>query len=65
MEGLFSKLKMAEEQGLIQGIFVTRSASKVSHLLFVDDNIVFLRATIQECGELKKILRDYEKVSGQ
>ena len=65
VERLSSKLKMAEEQGIIQGIFVIRLAPKVSHLLFVDDSIVFLCASLQECGVLKKILRDYEKVSSQ
>ena len=64
MEGLSALLKKAEERGFIHGISVTRTTPKVSHLLFADDSIVFMRASVQESNELKRILQEYERASG-
>ena len=46
MEGFSALLKNTKERGTIHGVSVTRVATKVSHLLFADDSIVFMRAFV-------------------
>ena len=36
-------LRKAEENGDIKGVSICRSASKLTHLLFADDNLIFLQ----------------------
>ena len=42
-------LKKEENEGHIKGVAVSRGASRVSHLLFADDNIIFCRVSVAEC----------------
>ena len=42
-------LRKAEENGDIRGVSICRSAPKLTHLLFVDDNLIFCRAKLNEC----------------
>lgn len=49
---------------MIKGVSFRRGAPEVSHLLFVDDNIVFYRAIVEEGRRVSKILADYENDSG-
>ena len=42
-----------------------RQAPMVSHLLFVDDCIVFWNASKEEGARITKILENYERKSGQ
>ena len=42
-----------------------RQAPLVSHLLFVDDCIVFCNASLEEGDKVTKILEVYERESGQ
>ena len=58
-------LKREEKVGHIKGVAVSRGAPRISHLLFVDDSIVFCRAIVEECGRVIKVLEDYERDSGQ
>ena len=44
---------------------VCRGAPRLSHLLFVDDNIVICRASMEECDRLIKVLEEYDGDSGQ
>ena len=37
----------------------------ISHLLFADDNFIFLEAKKEECKALKEVLDLYEAASGQ
>ena len=64
-EGLSAMLKREERVGHIKGVAVSKGAPRISHLLFVDDSIVFCRATVEECGRVIKVLEDYEGDSGQ
>ena len=59
-EGLSAMLRKKEEQGNIKGISVSRGAPQISHLFFVDDSIVFCRATVDEGRRILKVLEDYE-----
>ena len=46
----------AEERGLIEGFKVGRNRTRVSHLQFVDDTVLFARASLEELISLKLIL---------
>lgn len=37
----------------------------MTHLFFVDDNLLFFQATPQDCALVKQCLQLYEKASGQ
>ena len=39
--------------------------SKLTHLFFVDDSLLFCRATSHDCQKVLEILSSYEKVSGK
>lgn len=44
---------------------ITANSPPISHILFVDDSLVFLQADPMECFIVKKILREHEVASGQ
>lgn len=64
-EGLSHRLDLKQKQGRIQGIFASRSGPRITHLLFVDDSLLFSRAMEQDSRSIMTILKDYEKASGQ
>lgn len=45
--------------------FYLSGALNITHLLFADDNFLFLRASFLECSYLKHILEVYEMALGQ
>jgi len=58
-------MKEAVENGSITGIKLNRSCPTLSHLLFADDSIFFMKGTILECQNLAMILNQYYLVAGQ
>uniref|UniRef100_A0A803NWR9 Reverse transcriptase n=1 Tax=Cannabis sativa TaxID=3483 RepID=A0A803NWR9_CANSA len=46
----------AEQRGEIHGIQIARSAPSISHLMFADDTILFMRANEREAMNIMKIL---------
>ena len=42
-----------------------RGAPRISYLLFADDSFLFFKASIEESITIKKVLEDYEMISGQ
>lgn len=62
LSGLLSK---AVAHGSLHGIKVASSAPTISHLLFTDDSIIFLKANAEEVLTIKNILKVYELTSGQ
>ena len=48
-EGLHRMIKKAADDGDIQGVSICRNGPKLTHLFFVDDSLLFCRATTQEC----------------
>ncbi|KAA3484647.1 reverse transcriptase [Gossypium australe] len=64
-EGLSTLIRLAVREGILKGVKVSRRGLAVSHLLFVDDCILFGEATKERAGFLKEILKSYEQCSGQ
>lgn len=65
VEGLSCSIKKAAEEGTIKGCKIHANAPAVTHLLFADDSFLFCKATKEEVGEIKGILKKYELNSGQ
>ncbi|KAL0450060.1 UNVERIFIED_CONTAM: hypothetical protein Slati_1562400 [Sesamum latifolium] len=63
-EAFSSMIRKAETEGALTGIAVSRLAPRVSHLLFVDDTLIFYQATRKELLCVKRILTSFEKASG-
>lgn len=58
-------IQKATEKGDIQGVSICRNGPKLTHLFFVDDSLLFCKATTHDCQKVMEILLSYEKVSGQ
>jgi hypothetical protein len=44
---------------------IYRQASGTSHLLFVDDTLLFIKASDDQAYRIKEVLQTYEKCIGQ
>lgn len=55
----------AQVRGDITGIRVAHHSPRISHLLFADDTMFFLKASVASCTTLQLILHSYELASGQ
>ena len=64
-KGLNGLIKNAELNGDIHGFSLYKRGPKLTHLLFVDDSLLFCRATMEECANVLKILEIYEGASNQ
>ncbi|XP_074267371.1 uncharacterized protein LOC141590703 [Silene latifolia] len=64
-EVLSSSIRRAVERGALHEIRITPEAPVVSHLLFADDSIIFVKANEREAHTVLGILHDYERASGQ
>ena len=58
-------IRKAEEGHSLRGIKSSQHGVCISHLLFVDDSLLFCRASVEECQRLLHILETYEAASGQ
>ena len=65
VEGFNSLLFQAEMEGHIKGVSICRRAPSVTNLMFVDDSILFCRATLGEVEVINEVLRTYANASGQ
>ncbi|GAA0170367.1 hypothetical protein LIER_40942 [Lithospermum erythrorhizon] len=65
MTGLTCMLRDTEERRALTGIKIARDCPSINHILFVDDTLVFCKATVEEGKEIKWILEDYEVALGQ
>ena len=64
-KGFHRLIQKVARNGDIKGVSICHNGPKLTHLFFVDDSLLFCRATTQECQKLMEILAAYEKVSGQ
>ncbi|XP_010513002.1 PREDICTED: uncharacterized protein LOC104788940 [Camelina sativa] len=62
---LSSLLSQATREGRIQGIQISNGGPRVSHLLFADDSLFFLKANYRNSVNLLQIFKDYGDASGQ
>lgn len=62
---LVQMLKRAEEAGKISGLRVARRAPTISHLLFVDDSMLYCKSSEEELEAVNQILKRYSLASGQ
>lgn len=64
-ESLSGLLNRAVSLGKLHGVRICGEAPVVSHLLFTNDSLLFLRAKEEECVEVRRLLGIYEQASGQ
>lgn len=64
-EGLLTLMKLAHRDRLIKGVKTCRREPILTHLMFVDNCLLFGQATLKEVNVLTKVLRKYENISGQ
>ena len=62
-EGFFSLLAKAEEEGRLHGVSICRRAPSISHLLFVDDLLLFCRANQEKVHVISEVLQTYASPS--
>ncbi|XP_075645356.1 uncharacterized protein LOC142616374 [Castanea sativa] len=63
VEGLTAMIKKAELDGLVRGVVASRGGPCVSHLLFVDDSLLFYRVLVEACQQVNSLLNLYEVAS--
>lgn len=64
-EGLSGLLSTYEKEGQIKGIKVAYGCQPLNHLFFVDDSILFCRASLTEWKQIQSIMKKYEATFGQ
>ena len=53
------------DEGEVEGVSLCHNGPKISHLIFVDNNLLFCQAQIEDINTIQEILGKYEKASGQ
>lgn len=64
-EGLSTLLSSAESARRITGVPLAMGGVKISHILFVDDSIIFCLSNFEEWCNMHQLLNLYENASGQ
>jgi hypothetical protein len=64
-EGLSTLINKEIADGRLQELHISRHAPGISHLLFADDSLLFVKANKQQAQIVKNILNIYEKSTGQ
>jgi hypothetical protein len=64
-EGLSKLIQHEIENHGLQELKICRTSPGISHLLFVNDSLLFFKAEHQQALMIKKVLSNYEKATGQ
>jgi hypothetical protein len=64
-EALTSMLNHSTGMGKFLGVPISRGGTRISHLLFADDSLLFMRASSRYWQHVTEILDIYERASGQ
>ncbi|KAL9681679.1 hypothetical protein QQ045_013466 [Rhodiola kirilowii] len=64
-EWLTHAIDKAQRLGYIEGISICKNAPVVTHLMFADDCLIFLKAKTEAVVHVRKLLNDYELLAGQ
>lgn len=64
-EALIANIRKEEREKRLTGLKIARASPPISHLIFSDDSLFFCKATVQECGVILQLFKEYEKASGQ
>lgn len=64
-EGLAATIRATTANGQLKGLRFGQSGPQLSHLLFADDSLIFLEATLENGLSFKRILAIYESAAGQ
>lgn len=62
-EGLSMLIKDARQRGVVKGLKISDSVV-ISHLLFVDDIMIFGHGSLRDIRSLKEIVHIYHKATG-
>jgi hypothetical protein len=65
VEGFSTLLRKLQYENMLKGVQFGSDGPHITHLLFADDSIVFLEATVESLNTLRRVLQDYERASGQ
>lgn len=58
-------INRAADLRFLDGIQLSMNVPKLTHLLFADDTLVFLKATSGNCRNILNLLKEYYHASGQ
>jgi hypothetical protein len=64
-EALSSLIRNSEREGGITGVPISRGGTRIHHLFFADDSLLFCKANPREWRHIEEILERYERASGQ
>ena len=64
-EGLHGLITQSALRGDIHGFSLSKRSPSLTHLLFVDDSLLFCKSNVEECQKNLEILHIYERSSGQ
>lgn len=64
-EGLFALIRAALREDRLNGVKVSQSGPSISHLLFVNDCILFGETSLRDVRTFKEVLQEYKINSGQ
>ncbi|KAE8732175.1 hypothetical protein F3Y22_tig00002237pilonHSYRG00644 [Hibiscus syriacus] len=64
-QGLSVLLLAAQRRNELKGIHASLHGPRISHLLYTNDSILFMKNSIDELRRIKSILSQYEKASGK
>jgi hypothetical protein len=62
---LSALIRKAERDQLFRGVAICHGSPRLSDLFFVDDSVIFCRASTSNYGVIQNLLSLYEKASGQ